>query len=523
VVRPAFFFSPFAFHHGRRGKATKGEFMKRLIVLAILAILLGCASSFSHRNAKLENQDPYSGRASLKITDYRGKEDVLVLLALSGGGSRAAYFSASVMLQLQTVYEDLDILQEVDAISSVSGGSMAAAYYVISGDPRDDKDSPLMVKARINGDFRLEALSADLRRRVTYDGKKKLLGVQPRLSAEDSEKIKAALERPEDSEVVDRLYLFSQIDVRSKRAWHPETVKTLMRRNYTDRWIANWFWPYNIVRYWFTAYDRSDIMAQTLADNIYDVRHFTRDLQFQDIHPERPYIIINATNATRDPHNEPFAYPFTFTHEDFRDIKSNINTYKIAWAVMGSAAFPSVFNYVTLRNFNYTSEEEKRFVHVFDGGMYDNLGLETLSQVIADIDNECEHKSNCKYRNIIVILVDAYTRPRGIDPAEDDPRSLISYVVDFNFLDAVDGLLASNREKEIAKFKKMEEERGNAFIFWHISFQDIRKSDLKKDIDKIPTNFRILDSDANKIDEAVQQLVSPSNSKLQHIRKILQE
>ena len=122
-----------------------------------------------------------------------------------------------------------------------------------------------------------------------------------------------------------------------------------------------------------------------------------------------------------------------------------------------------------------------------------------------------------------MILVDAYTRPRGIDPAEDDPRSLISYVVDFNFLDAVDGLLASNREKEIAKFKRMEEERGDAFIFWHISFQDIQKSDLKEDIDKIPTNFRILDSDANKIDEAVQQLVSPSNSKLQHIRKILQE
>lgn len=496
--------------------------MKRFIVFLVL-ILLGCVSSFSHRNVKLEDQSPYSGRASRTIKDYRGRKDVLVLLALSGGGSRAAYFSASVMLQLQDVYEDIDILQEVDAISSVSGGSVAAAYYAISGDPRGDKNSPLIMRARINGDFRLETLSPDLQKRVTYDGKKKLLGVQPHLSVEDREQIKAALERPEDFEVADRLYEFSQIDVRSKRAWHPETVKKLMRRNYTGRWIWNWFWPYNIVRYWFTAYDRSDIMAQTFADNMYDERHFTRDLRFQDIHPERPYIIINATNATGDPEKEPFAYPFTFTYEDFRDIKSDINSYKIAWAVMGSAAFPSVFNYVTLRNFNYSSVEGKQYVHVFDGGMCDNLGLETLERIIEDVDNECKYKSNCKYRNIIVILVDAYTRPRGIDPADYDPRSPISYVVDFNFLDAVDGLLASNREKEIEKFEKMEEQRGNEFIFWHISFQKIQKHELKEEIDRIPTNFSISESDADRIDEAVEELVLPNNSKLQQIRKILME
>ena len=494
--------------------------MKRLIILAMLAILSGCAS-FSHRNVEIKDQGPYSGRATRTITDYRGKKDVLVLLALSGGGSRAAYFSSAVMLQLQKVYEDIDILQEVDVISSVSGGSVAAAYYAISGDPRDDKDSPLMVRARISGDFRLDTLSPDLKNRVTYDKKNKLLAVQPRLSPEDKEKIKAALERPEDSEIVERLYAFSQIEVKSGRAWHPETVREVMRRDYLGRWIGNWFWPDNIVCYWFTAYDRSDIMAQTFADNIYDERHFGRDLEFRDINPERPYIIINATDATRDPKKEPFAYPFTFTYDDFKDIKSDINTYPIAWAVMGSAAFPSVFNYVTLRNFNYTSDQGKRFVHVFDGGMYDNLGLESLGNIIGDIDKECEKALHCNYKHIIVILVDAYTKPKGIDDSDPDPRSGFSYVVDFNFLDAVTGLLASNREKELAKFTTTEEERGEKFIFWHISFQDIKETDLKKKVDRIPTTFKISESDADSIDQAVQELVSPSNPKLQRIRNVL--
>ena len=496
--------------------------MRRLILLAMLAILSGCAS-FSHRNVEIKEKGAYSGRATRTITDYRGKKDVLVLLALSGGGSRAACFSSAVMLQLQKVYEDLDILQEVDVISSVSGGSVAAAYYAISGDPRDNEDSPLMVRARISGDFRLDTLPPDLRNRVTYDKKNRLLAVQPRLSPEDKEKIKAALERPADSEIVERLYAFSQIEVKSGRAWHPETVREVMRRDYIGRWIGNWFWPDNIVCYWFTAYDRSDIMAQTFADNIYDERHLGRDLELRDIHPERPYVIINATDATRDPKKDPFASPFTFTYEDFKDITSDINTYQIAWAVMGSAAFPSVFNYVTLRNFTYTSEEGKRFVHVFDGGMYDNLGLESLGNIIRDVDKECENVPHCKYKNIIVILVDAYAKSKGIDDSDADPRSGFSYVVDFNFLDAVDGLLTSNRDKELEKFRKMDRERGEKFIFWQISFQDLKEKDLKKTVDRIPTNFKISESDADSIDQAVQELVSPSNPKLQRIRKILLE
>lgn len=51
--------------------------------------------------------------------------DVFIGVAISGGGSRAAVFSNAVLERL----EELGILPSVTAISSVSGGSVSAAYY----------------------------------------------------------------------------------------------------------------------------------------------------------------------------------------------------------------------------------------------------------------------------------------------------------------------------------------------------------------------------------------------------------
>src|SRR5689334_19939396 len=56
------------------------------------------------------------------------KDGVFVGLALSGGGSRSANFAAACMFQLERV----GLLQHVDYVSSVSGGSVTAAYYCLS-------------------------------------------------------------------------------------------------------------------------------------------------------------------------------------------------------------------------------------------------------------------------------------------------------------------------------------------------------------------------------------------------------
>lgn len=64
----------------------------------------------------------------------RNSDELFVILAFSGGGTRAAALSYGVLAQLQQVtLGDRTLLDEVDVISSVSGGSFTAAYYGLYG------------------------------------------------------------------------------------------------------------------------------------------------------------------------------------------------------------------------------------------------------------------------------------------------------------------------------------------------------------------------------------------------------
>ncbi|MBX3302155.1 MAG: patatin-like phospholipase family protein [Nitrospira sp.] len=68
-------------------------------------------------------------------------------LAISGGGSRAANFGAAVMLELQ----ERGLLQQVDVISGVSGGTLPATYYGL-GD-KAGAFTPEAVRAALGFDF----------------------------------------------------------------------------------------------------------------------------------------------------------------------------------------------------------------------------------------------------------------------------------------------------------------------------------------------------------------------------------
>jgi hypothetical protein len=67
------------------------------------------------------------------------ERDVLVGVALSGGGSRAALFGAAGLEALSGIRTagGSSLLEQVSLLSSVSGGSLAAGYYVINKPPKD--------------------------------------------------------------------------------------------------------------------------------------------------------------------------------------------------------------------------------------------------------------------------------------------------------------------------------------------------------------------------------------------------
>jgi len=441
--------------------------MKKYFTTILLFALCSGCSSFAYTNKKLDPQQTQftNNRAQLTIERDRGEDGTLFLLALSGGGSRASYFSAEVMLALQEIAineNGKNLLQSIDAISSVSGGSLPAAYYVISKDPNDTTEN-----------------------------------------------------------------------VKSGRVWDRSTVEDLMSRNYIARWIGNWFWPNNIARYWATAYDRSDIMAQTFADNMFDTSVAGIDLEFKDINQERPYIIINSTSGT----SSDFGRLFTFTHDDFSQLDSDISQYEISRAVMASASFPAVFNYMTLNN--YKKGESNEYLHVFDGGNFDNLGLESVRNVI----NKPE---NAKYNKIVVFLVDAFTKPQGVPYYEYDARSGFNYAVDFNFLDSTDSLLKKVRKDTLDATENLITTlaaSGKQAMFYHLSFSEVQHftgatakvraysaaeqnyvdtvKPLFDVLNEIPTNFNISEENQRAISDAVKLVVNTDNECIQKILAII--
>jgi len=334
------------------------------------------------------------------VRNPKRNKDVLVLLALSGGGSRAAYFSALSMLEMQNIElkvgdEKSDILHEVDVISSVSGGSLAAAYYAVSHDPGDECAA----------------------------------------------------------------YAY--------RPWNDAKVRELMSLDFRSRWIGRWFLPNNIAAYWFTKYDRTDFMAQTLADNLFDKIITGVDLTLGELNPLRPNLILNATTGVEDKSfGIGFGEVFTFTTEDFMRICSSVEEYSIARAVIATAAFPGLFNFVTLRNYcrkdDAGNTNDKRYLHVFDGGNADNLGLTSLKRVIWSSLKDRDTQPSLPYNDVVVILVDAFIDFRGVDPNKSDPRAPFDFIMDMNFLDATDCLLESNRRQLLAEF---DEGHANLFPF----------------------------------------------------------
>jgi NTE family protein len=109
--------------------------MKRLCcIVCIFALICGCAHYVD--NPRLVEYDKAKGYRFDNLSAEMGADRLFVILTFSGGGTRAAALSYGVLETLRdTVFlwqgTERSLLDEVDVISSVSGGSFTAAYYAL--------------------------------------------------------------------------------------------------------------------------------------------------------------------------------------------------------------------------------------------------------------------------------------------------------------------------------------------------------------------------------------------------------
>lgn len=292
----------------------------------------------------------------------------------------------------------------------------------------------------------------------------------------------------------------------ARYAWDEDTVYPLLKRNFLTRWFGNWFWPNNIAKFWFTHFDRTDIMAETISSNLYDQSILDNNqFRFRDLNPNRPNLAINATNVTAGQIRE---FPFTFTPEQFQQLDSDLDRYPIANAVMASASFPGAFNYVTLRDFR-----AQRYVHLLDGGAYDNLGLNAVKTAM---ETQASNTGGPKQR--VVIIIDAYMALDNGLAREAEPRSWTDYIVDSNFFVAYDTLLTSLRATQLQFADTLLKQYGGTLL--HISWENLEKDKdpetawLGNRLNRIPTSLNIASKNADRLRRAARILVE---KELRHI------
>jgi NTE family protein len=126
------------------------------IVAAWFLLVSGCATR--QVNPPITKYDPNSLRQIQKQWQ-RGDQQDLVVLAFSGGGTRAAAFSFGALEALRRIEivtkagRKIRLLDEVDVITGISGGSFTALAYGLYGEKLFDEYQARFLKRNVQGEL----------------------------------------------------------------------------------------------------------------------------------------------------------------------------------------------------------------------------------------------------------------------------------------------------------------------------------------------------------------------------------
>lgn len=134
----------------------RGSLFRLMTLIWVGVVLLSCATARRIENLPhpaVLSDEAYSIRAS---GNRQASGELSFILAFSGGGTRAAALAYGVLMELRDTEISIfgrprRLLDEVDTISSVSGGSFTSAYYGLHGDRIFDDFETLFLKQDIQG------------------------------------------------------------------------------------------------------------------------------------------------------------------------------------------------------------------------------------------------------------------------------------------------------------------------------------------------------------------------------------
>lgn len=430
-----------------------------IFFLVILLVLNSCAHYSRIDNQPLIKSEDGHSDQSLYSHDAYDFGDILMILSFSGGGTRAAAFSYGLLEELRDTVITVGgskkrLLDEVDYISAVSGGSFTAAYYGLFGEQIFDNYEEVFLKRNIQ--------------KILING------------------------------------------------------------------ILN---PLNWFRFLTTGFDRS-----SLAIEYYDKYIFRRGT-FGDMFARGgPYIQINATDLGTGQY-------FGFTKERFDLLCSDLTNFKVARAVAASSAVPVAFAPIALKNYagcekklqehietireeraedprirqiikdllTYGNKEQRRYIHLVDGGISDNLGIRSMADqidVLGAARRKAEEITLKVPPYIVILLVNAETSPsKKIELSKKEPG--ISEVVNA----VTDAQLSRYNLETIAMAKNKliqfandysEDNRVVKPYFIELKFENIHDVKVRSFFNNLATSLALPEAEVDLLCKRSRQLLQLS-------------
>ena len=298
-------------------------------VLLCTLMSAGCASALATRVAKANSTPSCIAPAP--------EGDLLLGVALSGGGSRAAVFGAAALEALGRIRVPGggSVLEHVAYVSSVSGGGVAAAYY---GAHKPSRATPVLTQT---GDYTEEyqAFFSKFHKQVAQNFEGAL--VRRQLGA--FRWINSSLAARSLMEVMKRRLLgdvtLGDLSARQIHGDIPVLLFNSALYNSGRRFLITATSP-DVAQYDLFADLRRSAAARGDPVEFPPLSQRT----WEGLTPVTPL----------DLHMDPCAIP-------------------VATAVTASASFPPLVGPITFR-----VEGEEAYWHVGDGGLYENAGVETL-------------------------------------------------------------------------------------------------------------------------------------------------
>lgn len=239
-----------------------------------------------------------------------------------------------------------------------------------------------------------------------------------------------------------------------------QQLATKLRTDFLSAWIVASLSPTRIVPTLFTAENATHTLADVFDDKIFLGATFG-NLDSKGNGRSKLYInasLVNHVDPTRglttraNNASTNSLQGFTFSATAFDAMHSDLSKIRLAEAVAASGAYPGVFEPLALKDFAYfpntREQRQPSFLHLIDGGVSDNLGIDALVTAYA---NQMRHnpQSSC-----LLIFMDAHVSDqgdmRGYMP--DLRTSPMDYVVSGSLSRSFDLLLDRRREDQLNAF-----------------------------------------------------------------------